>query len=158
VCRDIFAVLLMSMELRRKYLDTCVEILSRVPRMCAPASGTGPSLAGLHRREKCVPGGPLKVYRSILAVRKYVVYARGCSFKLAYLNLTDYFGQPSGGFFFASDALIARLQSPLSFSVSAFGPGLVFGLAFFFLIIVKVHRLSHRPLRLRCPPMPTQIP
>jgi hypothetical protein len=35
-----------------------------------------------------------------------------------------YFGQPSAGFFFASDFLIASFQSPSSFKRSSLGPGL----------------------------------
>lgn len=50
-------------------------------------------------------------------------------------HVSDYsFGQPSGGFFLASDAFIARFQSPLIFKAAAFGPGLAFGFLFVFCI------------------------
>jgi hypothetical protein len=42
-------------------------------------------------------------------------------------RLSAYFGQPSGGFFFSNDFLIARFHSPDSLSMSGFGPVLADG-------------------------------
>jgi hypothetical protein len=42
--------------------------------------------------------------------------------------LADYFGQPSGGFFFCSDCLTAFFQFPRILSTSGLGPGADFGL------------------------------
>lgn len=47
---------------------------------------------------------------------------------------TDYFGQPSAGFFLDRDFFTRSFQFPLSFNLSAFGPGVPFFLEWFELL------------------------
>lgn len=64
------------------------------------------------------------------------MYITQGGFLSAYSTIAHfYFGQPSGGLRFTSDRLMARRQSPLTLSVSAFGPGLAFDFAFFVFFI-----------------------
>jgi len=57
---------------------------------------------------------------------------------MPHIGVHLYFGQPSAGFFFCRDFLIAARQSPLILSTSGFGPGMAlpFLLAFFFIVVV----------------------
>src|SRR5208282_6346903 len=59
----------------------------------------------------------LKIRRNIRLIEGYHCH-----------NFVSYFGHPSGGFFFCSDFLTARFQSPDSLSISGFGPVLAVGL------------------------------
>ena len=43
----------------------------------------------------------------------------------------DHFGQPSSGFFLDRDFLTRSFQLPVSFNLSAFGPGVAFFLEWF---------------------------
>jgi hypothetical protein len=67
---------------------------------------------------------------SVNACRKYVLNATAFEKSSRICRpVLFYFGQPPGGFFFASDFLTASRQLPLSFRTSGFGPGALRGLS-----------------------------
>jgi hypothetical protein len=61
----------------------------------------------------------------------------------------NYLGQPSAGFFLDRDFLTRSFQFPLSFSLSAFGPGVAFFLEWFELFTAFFFLNSPRVLPLR---------